>query len=129
MSLKLKPPKALMKNTSFSLNSHQCSKMAFSMLNNCLQLLIVGAGSAGAAVASRLSEIPCVTVLLLEAGKPPPRMNDIPVIARYYVNTDLDWQYFTAPQKHTAAGIIDRVKYANQYLIALREFKNLCVRI
>ncbi|KAF8783200.1 Glucose dehydrogenase like protein [Argiope bruennichi] len=63
--------------------------------------VIVGAGSAGSVVASRLSEEKCVTVLLLEAGKPAPVLTEAPGLARDFFNTDVDWQYKTVPQKHT----------------------------
>ncbi|GIY96799.1 glucose dehydrogenase [Caerostris extrusa] len=63
--------------------------------------VIVGAGSAGSVVASRLSEMPCVSVLLLEAGGPAPLLSDITGGGRYFWGTNLDWQYKTTPQKHT----------------------------
>ncbi|XP_055932921.1 glucose dehydrogenase [FAD, quinone]-like [Argiope bruennichi] len=63
--------------------------------------VVVGAGSAGSVVASRLSEEKCVTVLLLEAGKPAPVLTEAPGLARDFFNTDVDWQYKTVPQKHT----------------------------
>ncbi|GFR31741.1 glucose dehydrogenase [Trichonephila clavata] len=69
--------------------------------------VIVGGGVAGSVVATRLSEKECVSVLLLEAGKPPPKSTDIPAAARSFIGTDLDWQYLTAPQKHTGRGLIN----------------------
>ncbi|KAG8178923.1 hypothetical protein JTE90_014129 [Oedothorax gibbosus] len=65
--------------------------------------IIVGAGSAGSVVANRLSEIPCVSVLLLEAGESPPLVTDIPGIWPDLWRTDIDWKYETVPQKETAA--------------------------
>ncbi|GFT25762.1 glucose dehydrogenase [Nephila pilipes] len=70
--------------------------------------IIVGAGSAGSVVANRLSEEPCVSVLLLEAGGKPPMINDIPALARTFFFTDLDWAYKTVPQKHTGRALIKR---------------------
>ncbi|XP_035229758.1 glucose dehydrogenase [FAD, quinone]-like [Stegodyphus dumicola] len=61
--------------------------------------VIVGAGSAGSVLASRLSEVPCVTVLLLEAGKPPPYLTEVPSLSRSFWFTDIDWAYRTVPQK------------------------------
>ncbi|GIY89121.1 glucose dehydrogenase [Caerostris darwini] len=69
----------------------------------------VGGGSAGSVVASRLSEIPCVSVLLLEAGDiVPPLLNDVPALARQFWFTNLDWQFKTVPQKHTGLGLVNR---------------------
>ncbi|CAL1262978.1 unnamed protein product, partial [Larinioides sclopetarius] len=66
-------------------------------------------GSGGSVVASRLSEEPCVTVLLLEAGaKKPPLLSDIPGLARFFWNTDIDWQFKTVPQKHTGLGLVNK---------------------
>jgi choline dehydrogenase len=61
--------------------------------------VIVGAGSAGCVLASRLSEDPHVKVLLLEAG-PPDSKRDIKVpiaFSRLFL-TEVDWQYYTAPE-------------------------------
>ncbi|GFS80831.1 glucose dehydrogenase [Trichonephila clavipes] len=71
--------------------------------------LAVGAGAAGSVVASRLSEEPCVSVLLLEAGGKPPLINDIPALARAFWFTKLDWAYKTVPQKHTGSGLINKL--------------------
>ena len=61
--------------------------------------VVVGAGSAGCAVASRLSEDEACSVLLLEAGGPDSDSNiQIPARFSELFHTDLDWDYQTAPQ-------------------------------
>jgi choline dehydrogenase len=62
--------------------------------------IVTGAGSAGAAVAGRLSESGKYTVLLLEAG--PPDTNPwihVPLgFAKTYVNPKVNWKFESAPQ-------------------------------
>lgn len=70
--------------------------------------IVVGGGTAGSVVASRLSEIPSVKVLVLEAGPSPPLLTEVPVISRSFRNSDLDWRYYTEPQRHTAKLQINR---------------------
>lgn len=72
-------------------------------------LFSVGAGTAGSVLANRLSEIPCVQILLLEAGKPPPLVSEVPGYGRFLWFTDIDWQYRTAPQRYTGNGLVNRV--------------------
>ncbi|XP_046631272.1 glucose dehydrogenase [FAD, quinone]-like [Daphnia pulicaria] len=60
--------------------------------------IIVGGGSAGAVLASRLSEIAGWTVLLIEAGGLETIVSDIPGLAKFLQLTDIDWQYQTEPQ-------------------------------
>lgn len=67
--------------------------------------LIVGGGTAGLVVASRLSEDPTVTVLVLEAGAD--RLSDnritTPGLAlTTWDNPDFDWQFMTTPQVRSA---------------------------
>jgi len=59
--------------------------------------IVVGGGSAGAVVASRLSEIPDWNVLLLEAGPDENEITDVPSLAAYLQLTKLDWKYKTEP--------------------------------
>jgi len=59
--------------------------------------IVVGAGSAGAVVANRLSEVHNWTVLLLEAGGDETEISDVPSLAGYLQLTNLDWQYRTSP--------------------------------
>ncbi|XP_050520622.1 glucose dehydrogenase [FAD, quinone] [Daktulosphaira vitifoliae] len=59
--------------------------------------IVVGAGSAGAVVANRLSEIHNWTVLLLEAGGDETEISDVPSFVGYLQLSDMDWQYKTAP--------------------------------
>jgi choline dehydrogenase len=61
--------------------------------------VIVGAGSAGCALANRLSEDPSNRVLLLEAGGSDRKINiRIPVGFAKQFRTDLDWQYTSEPE-------------------------------
>ncbi|XP_032684538.1 glucose dehydrogenase [FAD, quinone]-like isoform X2 [Odontomachus brunneus] len=57
--------------------------------------IVVGGGSAGAVVASRLSDIPEWKVLLLEAGPDEPPGAEIPSMVAMFLGTDIDWQYQT----------------------------------
>ncbi|XP_065222640.1 glucose dehydrogenase [FAD, quinone]-like [Planococcus citri] len=57
--------------------------------------IVVGAGSAGSTIASRLSEIPAWKVLLIEAGTDPPLNSDIPLLNPSLLRTSYDWNYHT----------------------------------
>ncbi|MDQ3227525.1 MAG: GMC family oxidoreductase N-terminal domain-containing protein, partial [Chloroflexota bacterium] len=65
--------------------------------------IVVGAGSAGCALANRLSTDPAVTVALLEAGGADDR-EAIRVPRQYFSlwGTDVDWGYVSTPQPRTA---------------------------
>ncbi|XP_031636373.1 glucose dehydrogenase [FAD, quinone]-like isoform X1 [Contarinia nasturtii] len=62
-------------------------------LNEPFDFIVVGAGSAGSVVASRLSENPNWKVLLLEAGGDPPIESEIPFMISSLQNTSVDWGY------------------------------------
>jgi choline dehydrogenase len=65
--------------------------------------VIVGAGSAGCVLASRLTEDPNVSVLLLEAGGPDKQQEiHIPAAFSKLFKTPLDWNYETEAQPQMA---------------------------
>ncbi|KAH0950022.1 hypothetical protein HN011_000820 [Eciton burchellii] len=64
--------------------------------------IVIGGGSAGAVIASRLSEVANWTVLLLEAGGTENEITDIPLIASYNQLTEFDWKYQTSPPTKSA---------------------------
>lgn len=55
--------------------------------------IIVGAGSAGSAIANRLSEMADWKVLLIEAGDDPPIESDIPAMMFDLLYGERDWNY------------------------------------
>lgn len=62
--------------------------------------IVVGAGSAGAALAARLSEDPSATVLLLEAGGPDKALElHVPAAFSKLFRGPYDWDYDTVPQE------------------------------
>lgn len=66
--------------------------------------IIVGAGSSGSVVASRLSEIEKWKILLLEAGDMDDDLTDIPYVWEVLQFSDRNWGYNTVPQKNGCFG-------------------------
>ena len=61
--------------------------------------VIVGAGSAGCAVAGRLSEDPSVRVAVIEAGPPAKgRLFEVPALFSRQLKTAFDWDFSTEPE-------------------------------
>ena len=64
--------------------------------------IVVGAGSAGSAVANRLSSDPRNKVLLLEAGRASHPWSPIPMgMARLIANPAANWLYSSEPEANT----------------------------
>ncbi|XP_072045354.1 glucose dehydrogenase [FAD, quinone]-like [Amphiura filiformis] len=73
--------------------------------------IVVGAGTAGCIVASRLTEDPRISVLLLEAGSSD--VNDFrvknPTQILSCIGSEIDWKYKTVPQKNALKGYKNNV--------------------
>lgn len=71
--------------------------------------IIVGGGTEGSLLATRLTDDPKKSVLLLEAGGDP--LNnpdiDIPIFADTARYSEFDWQYQTVPQRHACKSHVD----------------------
>lgn len=66
--------------------------------------VIIGGGTAGLVVASRLSEDPSTSVLVFEAGADltaDPRVN-IPIFYTTLLESEADWKFQSAPQVRNA---------------------------
>lgn len=70
--------------------------------------IIIGAGSAGAVIANRLSEDSTQRVLLLEAGGDETEISDVPALAGYLQLSKMDWRYKTEPQDSACLAMAGR---------------------
>ncbi|XP_032663977.1 glucose dehydrogenase [FAD, quinone]-like [Odontomachus brunneus] len=70
--------------------------------------IVIGAGTAGATVAARLSEIPHIKILLIEAGPNENLLMDIPVLAQMLqLSNDINWKYKTKSSSKYCLGMND----------------------
>jgi choline dehydrogenase-like flavoprotein len=84
-----------------------------SSTNTSYDVIIVGAGTAGCVLANRLTELPHLNVLLIEAGQ---NLNDDPLIAtpgfagQSFGNDKYDWKYKTVPQEALGGRVLEQVR-------------------
>lgn len=77
--------------------------------NSRYDFIVIGAGTAGATVASRLTEIQNLTVLLIETGLEEELYMDIPLFANFLQRIPgLDWMYQTESSDNYCRGMIGR---------------------
>ncbi|XP_023952472.2 glucose dehydrogenase [FAD, quinone]-like [Bicyclus anynana] len=79
----------------------------FDELYENYDFIIVGAGSAGSVVASRLSENPEWNILLLEAGQDENVLSDVPIMFPTLQTSSIDWQFVTEPSKYYCLSMVD----------------------
>lgn len=68
--------------------------------------IVVGGGSSGSVVASRLAENPHWNILLVEAGGDPTMASEVPGLFAVSQDTDIDWQHKTH-QDGVFLGLVD----------------------
>ncbi|KAG6800724.1 glucose dehydrogenase [Apis mellifera caucasica] len=83
-----------------------CKQWLFNDINDfqLYDFIVVGAGTAGITLTTRLAEHG-YKILLLEAGGIAPPFLDIPLLAPLIQNSPYDWQYITIPQQNACKGL------------------------
>lgn len=75
---------------------------------DCYDFIIVGAGSGGSVLASRLSENPDWKILLLEAGQDENVLADLPMLFPTLQTSSIDWQFLTEPSDSYCLSMVDK---------------------
>uniref|UniRef100_A0A2A4J6Y2 Glucose-methanol-choline oxidoreductase N-terminal domain-containing protein n=1 Tax=Heliothis virescens TaxID=7102 RepID=A0A2A4J6Y2_HELVI len=77
-------------------------------LNSDYDFIVVGGGTAGCVLASRLSENRKWKVLMIEAGPEEPKMALIPGLTSEFKGSNIDWQYSMRPKKGFCQNRVER---------------------
>ncbi|XP_045121245.1 glucose dehydrogenase [FAD, quinone]-like isoform X2 [Portunus trituberculatus] len=77
-------------------------------VSSAYDFIIVGAGSGGSVVGSRLAEVKGWRVLVLEAGASSPLEAQVPAYNLFLMQSEADWNYFTIPQHHSLLAYTNR---------------------
>ncbi|KPJ15962.1 Glucose dehydrogenase [acceptor] [Papilio machaon] len=86
---------------------HRVRDYPFENLYDCYDFIIIGAGSAGAVLANRLSENTNWNILLLEAGQDENVLADIPALFPALQTSAIDWQFVTEPSDTYCLSMVD----------------------
>ncbi|XP_046737604.1 neither inactivation nor afterpotential protein G-like [Diprion similis] len=78
---------------------------------NNYDYIIVGAGTAGCVIASKLSKSGNASVLLIEAGGYFKWFSSVPLAAPLLQGTDANWAYQTEPQAFSSRGLRERKQF------------------
>ncbi|XP_052871211.1 glucose dehydrogenase [FAD, quinone]-like, partial [Anopheles cruzii] len=84
---------------------HRVQDIPPQFIYDVYDFVVVGGGSAGAAVAARLSEVCDWNVLLLEAGTDETFLSDLPYLYPVLQKGQLDWQFETEPNPRFCQGM------------------------
>ncbi|XP_052871212.1 glucose dehydrogenase [FAD, quinone]-like [Anopheles cruzii] len=87
---------------------HRVQPIPDTFIQDIYDFVVIGAGSAGAVMAARLSEICHWDVLLLEAGTDETFLTDLPFLYPTLQMSRVDWQFRTEPSDEFCLAMQDR---------------------
>lgn len=70
--------------------------------------IIVGGGTAGSILATRLSELQQFRILLLEAGGVESQLTDVPYLSHVWRDSKLDWKVTSTPQETSCLAYLNK---------------------
>jgi len=87
---------------------HRVRSINIGDLRSSYDFIVIGGGTAGCVLASRLSENPEWSVLLLEAGGDEPLLMDLPQLYPVFQRSPWDWKYSTEPSDRYCLAMEDK---------------------
>lgn len=89
------------------INLTASSYIKFKFPDETFDFIVVGSGSPGSVIASRLSEVPHWKILLLEAGRVENLVASIPILISTLQFTEYNWNYLMEYQENMATAMVD----------------------